>query len=221
MKVALYARVSTDDKDQNPEVQLVKLREYSQDMDWSVNQEYIDKASAADMMGRTAWKQLMKDAALHRFDILLVWKIDRAFRSVIHAANSLNMLRGYRIGFRSYMEPSIDTTTPHGEFIFNILASVAELERQTISQRVRAGMGYAKEHGTKSGKRIGRKRLPIDITNICKAFCACKGNYSEAARLLTEQTGIKVSPGFIQIRISRQGLNKDEVMRGNQETISV
>ena len=62
----------------------------------------------------------MKDAALHKFDVLLVWKIDRAFRSVIHAANTLSMLRGYRVGFRSYMEPSIDTTTPHGEFIFNI-----------------------------------------------------------------------------------------------------
>jgi len=45
-------------------------------------------------------------------EVLLVWKIDRAFRSVIHAANTLNMLRAYRVGFRSYTEPSIDTTPP-------------------------------------------------------------------------------------------------------------
>ena len=85
MKAALYARVSTADKDQNTEVQLSKLRDYCHEMGWIVYREYVDEASAADFSGRVGWKHLMKDAALHKFDVLLVWEIDRAFRSVIHA----------------------------------------------------------------------------------------------------------------------------------------
>jgi len=165
MEAALYARVSTTDKDQNTAVQLSKLRGYCQEMGWTVYREYVDEASAADFLGRIGWKYLMKDAVLHRFDVLLVWKIDRAFRSIIHAANTLSMLRSYRVGFRSYMEPSMDTTTPHGEFIFNIMAAVAALERQTISQQVRAGMDYAKQHGTRSGNGNRSKKIRCALCN--------------------------------------------------------
>jgi DNA invertase Pin-like site-specific DNA recombinase len=182
-------------------------------MSWAVHQEYVDEASAADFLRREGWKHAMKDAALHKFDVLLVWKIDRAFRSVIHAANTLNMLRGYRVGFRSFMEPSIDTTTPHGEFIFNILAAVAELERQTIGQRVRAGMAYAKQHGTKSGNKIGRKRYDVPFTIVCKALQASCGNYSAAARWLMDETGInKLTPGFVWMRVHREGKTLEDIV---------
>ena len=116
------------------------------------------------------------------------------------------------MGFRSYMEPSIDTTTPHGEFIFNIMAAVAELERQTISQRVRAGMDYAKQHGTKSGNKIGRKRYDVPFAIVCKALQACCGNYSAAARWIFEQTGIKVSPGFVQTRVQREDKTLEDIL---------
>lgn len=214
MKAALYARVSTADKDQNPEVQLSKLREYCQLMEWDIHQEYVDKVSAADLVKRDAWKRLMKDASTRRFDLLLVWKLDRAFRSVVHASNTLKMLRGYGVGFRSYSEPAMDTTTPIGEFVFNISAAFAELERQTISQRIQAGMAFAKQHGTKSGNSIGRKRFNIPLANICKALRVAKGNYSDAARLITKEFKTQVSPGFVQIRIQRGGLTFNEVMNG-------
>ncbi len=208
MKVALYARVSTIDKDQNPEVQLDRLRKYCQDMEWEVYQEYVDYAPAGYLVGRRSWTRLMKDASLHKFDILLVWKLDRAFRSVIHAANTMNILRNYHIGFRSFMESSIDTTTPHGEFIFNILAAVAELERQNIAQRVKEGLSYAAKHGTKSGRPIGRKSYNIPFTIICKALERVNNSdgkgWSEAARLITEETGIKVSPAFVMVRMQRE-----------------
>ncbi len=212
MKAALYARVSTTDKDQDTEVQLSKLRDYCQEMGWIVYREYVDEASAADFLGRVGWKHLMKDAALHKFDVLLVWKIDRAFRSVIHAANTLSTLRGYRVGFRSYIEPSIDTTTSRGEFIFNIMAAVAEMERQTISQQVQAGMGYAKRHGPRSGNKIGRKRYDVPFAIVCKALQACCGNYSAAARWIFEETGIKVSPGFVQTRVQREDKTLEDIL---------
>jgi DNA invertase Pin-like site-specific DNA recombinase len=205
LKAALYARVSTVDKDQNPDVQLAKLRQYCDDMGWTIYREYIDYASAADMVHRQAWADLLKRASVRRFNVLLVWKIDRAFRSVIHAANTLGMLRGYGVGFRSYSESSIDTTTPHGEFIFNILAAVSQLERQTISQRVQSGMDYVRQHGTKSGVPIGRARLKVSTEDILQVLGACKGSYSAAARELTRQTGIDISPGVIWQRVKRNG----------------
>jgi len=214
MKAALYARVSTIDKDQNPDVQLEQLRKFCQEKRWEIYKEYVDKASAADLTGRKEWAALMKAAATRRFNVLLVWRIDRAFRSSIHSANTLEMLKGYNIGFHSLMEPVIDTTSAMGEFVFNIIVAVSQLERQTISQRVQAGVDHAKTHGTKSGKAIGRPRKDVDFTIVCKALRDGKGNYTRAAELIERRTGIKVAPGFVQLRISRAGLTKDEVMEG-------
>jgi len=158
MRAALYGRVSTVDKDQNPEVQLTQLRGYCGRMEWDIYQEYVDEAPAADLLSRKSWARLIKDASLRKFDVLLVWKIDRAFRSMIHASNTLNMLRRYGVDFRSYMEASIDTTTPHGEYVFNIMAAGATLESQMISQRVKARMDYAKRHGTKSSNAMRKMK---------------------------------------------------------------
>ena len=62
MKVALYARVSTDDKEQNPETQLFAMRNLCRDAGWEVHQEYVDRARAKDYLHRKAWQQLQKDA---------------------------------------------------------------------------------------------------------------------------------------------------------------
>ena len=149
-----------------PEVQLDILREYCRIMGWEIYQEYVDHASALDVLGRFAWQRLIQAASRHLFDILLVWKLDRAFRSVRHAANTLEQLRGYKIQFKSYTEGFMDTTAPHGEFIFHILAATAGLERQMIGQRVRAGMNHARKHGTKSGRAIGRPRKRVKDADI-------------------------------------------------------
>lgn len=197
MKAALYARVSTVDKNQNPEIQLGSLREYCQSMGWEIYQEYVDQASALDMLGRVAWQDLLRAAMQHRFDILLVWKLDRAFRSVSHAANTLEQLRGHKIQFKSYTEGFMDTTSPHGEFIFHILVAAAGLERQMIAQRVSAGINHAKKHGTKSGKPIGRPRKRISTTKIQRVFKETGGNYYQTAGILG------VEPGFVYNRINR------------------
>lgn len=212
MKAALYARVSTADKDQNPEVQLEKLRDYCKEQGLEIYKEYIDKASAADLVNRKEWSALMKAAAARRIRVLLVWRIDRAFRSVVHAANTLETLRGYGVGFHSLMEPVIDTTTAMGEFVFNILVAVSQLERQITSQRVQAGVDHAKLHGTRSGNAIGRPRKDVDFTIVCKALRDGKGCYSEAARLIESETGVKVTPGFVQMRVQRSPLSKEQIL---------
>ena len=208
MRVAVYARVSTRDKEQNPEVQLNQLRKYVTVMEWQVYREYVDKVSAADLINRKEWTQLMKDASTRKFDVVLIWKLDRAFRSVVHASNTINIFAGYKVGFKSYTDSSIDTTTANGMLVFNILASVAQFEKDLITQRINAGIDYAREHGTKSGKAIGRPSALISDYDVRTTFDAFGGNFTKSAKALTENTGIKVSAGFIASRMKRMALQK-------------
>lgn len=202
MKVAIYARVSTRDKGQNPDVQLEPLRKYAAAMEWGIYKEYVDKASASDLEGRNSWNELMADASKHLFDVLLIWKLDRAFRSVNHATTTINSLNGYKVGFRSYMDAAIDTTTPNGMLVFNILASVAQFEKDLIRLRINEGIAHAQDRGTKSGKPIGREAFEIPNEAIFEVYDKVLNN-SEAARILTERFGKKVSPGFVSIRRKR------------------
>ena len=89
MRVAIYARVSTSDKDQDPETQLMGQRDYCAAQGWDVVREYVDIAPARDMAHRTAWRQLLDDGAKRRFKAVVVFKLDRAFRSVKDMHNTL------------------------------------------------------------------------------------------------------------------------------------
>ncbi len=133
MRVALYARINTADKEQNPETQLIPLR------------EFVNRAPATDLRARTAWRDLLDQAARRRIDLLLVWRIDRAFRSALDAATTLERLRTWGVGLRSYTEPWLDTTSPFGEALYYITAAYAQLERGILSERVRAGMARARQ----------------------------------------------------------------------------
>jgi len=156
MKVALYTRVSTSDKDQNPETQLVPLREFVVAQEgWTTYREYIDHAPATDLAHRTSWRQLLDDASKRRFDLLLVWRMDRAFRSVLDAATTLERLRTWGVGLRSYSEPWLDTTSPFGEALYYITVAYAQLERGILRERVKAGMDRAR----RQGHRIGRPKV--------------------------------------------------------------
>ena len=97
-RVALYARVSTRDGDQDPEVQLAALREYVVARGWKA-EEFVDHASAADMVGRTAWARLLQHARQRRFDLVLVWKLDRGFRSTLHCLRTLEEWEHQGVGF--------------------------------------------------------------------------------------------------------------------------
>jgi DNA invertase Pin-like site-specific DNA recombinase len=155
MRVAIYARVSTSDKEQNPETQLLPLREFVKNQSWDIYREYIDHAPATDLLHRTAWRELLVDASKRKFDLLLVWRMDRAFRSVLDAATTLERLRGWKVGLRSFTEPWLDTTSPFGEALYYITVAYAQLERGILRERVKAGMERARQQG----KKIGRPRV--------------------------------------------------------------
>ncbi len=154
-RVALYARVSTTD--QSTESQLLDLRRYVSDRGWSIFKEYVDEGISGTKDSRPALNGLMNDAKKRRFDVVLVWRFDRFARSTKHLILALEEFKNLGIDFVSYQE-NIDTSSPLGSAIFTIISAVAQLERDIIAERVRAGLRRAKENG----KKLGRPRASID-----------------------------------------------------------
>ena len=153
LRVALYARVSTTDKGQDPENQLIQLREYAHRRNFQIIGEFIDFASGKNQE-RKQYKLMMDDAQKRKLDVVLVWRYDRFARSTQALVNALKEFKTLGIDFISYQE-NIDTTTPTGELIFHVMASLAQFESSLISERVKAGMQRAKAQG----KNISRPKL--------------------------------------------------------------
>jgi DNA invertase Pin-like site-specific DNA recombinase len=163
MKAAVYTRVSTLSRrrfgeelvfDQRPEVQAEPLCKLAERRGWNVTRVYTDRTSGT-AAARPAFSELMADARRGHFDVLLIWRFDRLSRSVPHLLQVVNELRQLGIELVSH-EQSLDTTTAMGKFTLTMFAALAELEREVIRERVQAGIDYARLHGTKSGKPIGR-----------------------------------------------------------------
>ena len=152
-KVAIYARVSTGDKDQNPETQLLPLKKYAKLRGWDVFEIYVDKESGRfEKKGkREAFDRMLADARKRRFDILFVFRYSRFARLTKDLVDALGDFETLGIDFVSYSE-NIDTTTSHGRFFFTVIAAFAQLESDTISENVRAGLARPRQEG----KRLGR-----------------------------------------------------------------
>ena len=144
-RVALYARVSTVDKGQDPETQLLVLREYAAQRALVPVGEYIDYASGT-RDNRPQYQALLSAARKRQLDVVLVWRYDRFARSTQALVRALNEFHSLGVDFISYQE-NIDTTTPQGELIFTVMASLAQFESALISERVKAGMMRAKAQG--------------------------------------------------------------------------
>lgn len=166
LRAAIYARVSTEDKGQDPAVQVGYCRQLCDRLGWTVEHVYTDYASAGDFGRRAEWAQLLRDAEAGRFDVLVVYRIDRAFRSVLEGAIFLDDSRRWNVAIRSMSEPHIDTTGPHGEAMYHQATAWASLERQVLAERIRDGMDHAHRHGTKSGRAIGRPRVEGDSERL-------------------------------------------------------
>jgi putative DNA-invertase from lambdoid prophage Rac len=157
LQAAIYARVSTTD--QTCEMQVRELREYALRRGWTVVNEYVDTGWSGAKASRPELDRLMKDAALRRFDAVLVYKLDRFGRSVRNCLDGIAALGSHGVRFLAVSQ-SIDTdhTNPTARLLLHILASVAEFERELIRERVCAGVRNAK----RTGKQLGRKRVVFD-----------------------------------------------------------
>tara|TARA_Y100000589_G_C26969453_1_gene553967 strand:+ start:88 stop:681 length:594 start_codon:yes stop_codon:yes gene_type:complete len=142
MRVAIYARVSTQLM-QNPQIQIDALREIAKNKGWEVCYEYVDRISGSkSSKDRTQLNQLMQDAVKKRFDCVMIYSLDRLARSVEHFVNITNELTALQINIFS-MRESIDMTTPTGRAFAQMIAVVAELEKNIIAERVSLGVRNA------------------------------------------------------------------------------
>jgi DNA invertase Pin-like site-specific DNA recombinase len=159
-RAALYMRVSS--VDQHPETQLYDLRQMAAQRGFEIAQEYTDRISGSRAR-RPGLDELMRDARHGRFDVVLVWASDRIARSVKHFLEVLDELNRLNIEFVSFRE-QIDTGGPLGRAIVVIIGAIAELERNLIIERVRAGMRRARLEG----RHIGRRPLELDRAAILR-----------------------------------------------------
>jgi len=159
-RAALYIRVSTID--QHPETQLLDLRQMAAQRGFEIVTEYTDRISGAKAR-RPGLDQMMKEARRGGFDVVLVWACDRIARSTRHFLEVLDELNRLNIEFVSFRE-QIDTGGPLGRAIVIIIGAIAELERNLIVERVRAGMRRARLEG----RSIGRPSLELDHSAILR-----------------------------------------------------
>jgi DNA invertase Pin-like site-specific DNA recombinase len=159
-RVALYARVSTSNGQQDPEMQLRELREYARLRGLAIVDEYIDRMTGSKD-SRPDLNRLMADASQRKFDAVLVWKIDRWGRSLKHLVTSLAELDAYGVAFVS-LRDSLDLSTPSGRLMMQLLGAMAEFERSLIQERVKAGLRNARA----KGKRLGRPRASVDESQV-------------------------------------------------------
>jgi len=159
-RAVIYTRVSTID--QHPQTQLYDLREMAKQRGYEIVCEYSDKISGAKQK-RPGLDQLMADARRHKFDVVLVWAFDRMARSVRYFLEILDELNHQGIEFVSFRE-NIDTGGPLGRAMVVIVGAIAELEKNLIVERVRAGMRRARLEG----RQIGRSPLNIDREQVVR-----------------------------------------------------
>jgi DNA invertase Pin-like site-specific DNA recombinase len=151
VRAAIYSRVST--LDQQPENQLAELRVYCERRAWSIA-EYVDHGISGAKEKRPALDCLVSDARRRRFDVLVVWRLDRLGRNLRHLILLLDELQALGVAFVSLGE-GIDTGTPAGRLQLHILGAIAEFERARIQERVRAGLARAR----RQGRSLGRPRV--------------------------------------------------------------
>lgn len=158
MRAAVYARVST--LDQNPDLQIRELRAYADRRHWSVT-EFVDHGVSGAETRRPRLAGMLEGLKRHDFDVVLVWKFDRLFRSVQHIVQFFSLVQHLKVEFVSLTE-QLDTGSPQGKLIFHVLAAIAEFEREMIRERVLAGLRAAKARG----KKLGRPRKQIDYARV-------------------------------------------------------
>ena len=157
-RVALYARVSTDG--QSVENQLDELREIARRHGWKVVDSFVDRgiSGTKGRDGRPEFDRLLKAIVRRDIDMVAAWSVDRLGRSLQHLIPFLCDLLAKGVDL-FLLRQGLDTSTPSGRAMFQMLGVFAEFEAAMIRERVRAGVARAKRNGTKSGRPIGRPRL--------------------------------------------------------------
>ena len=157
-RVALYARVSTDDKGQDPFNQMDIIRRIANQRGYEVVGEFADHASGKDP-NRPEWQKVMDLARLHRIDAIMALRLDRVMRSVQHLCRVIEDLKDYKVRLL-FSDMEFDPKSPNSVLTINILSSIAQWEREMLSARTREGLARRRTLGVKLGRRT-RNDIPV------------------------------------------------------------
>jgi DNA invertase Pin-like site-specific DNA recombinase len=148
-RVAIYCRVSTHE--QNVDLQLTELREYSARRGLVIAGEYLDLGISGSKASRPELNRLMDDSRLRLHDAVLVWKLDRFARSLKNLVVALEDLNHFGVSFIS-LRDNLDLSSPSGRLMMHLLGAMSEFERELIRERVCAGIQAAKRRGVRVGR---------------------------------------------------------------------
>lgn len=190
IRIAIYARVSTKDKGQDHENQLLELRQFVANKateNWELVREFVDTASGKSS-DRPAFQKLFEEASRKKFDLVLFWSLDRFSREgVLETLQHLKRLSSHGVQWFSYREEYLRSIGPFRDAVLAILAAIAKQERIRMSERVQAGLSRARVQG----KRLGRPKAAVRIERVKELRQA-----GLAIRDIAKQTG--VSPMTVQ-----------------------
>lgn len=183
-RAAIYARVSTDG--QTTENQLRDLRKVAKRNGWKVVEEFVDHgiSGAKGRDQRPAFDDMCKGVTRSEFDIVAAWSVDRLGRSLTHLVTFLDELHSKKVDLFLHKQ-GIDTATPAGKMLFQMLGVFSEFERAMIRERINAGLARARAQG----KKLGRPR--VSLATEKKVLALRKKN--KGIRKIAKELGVGVS----------------------------
>ena len=184
MRVAIYARVSTDG--QTTENQLLELRKVVANNDWTIVQEFVDHgiSGAKGRDQRPQYDAMLKGVTRRDFDLIAAWSVDRLGRSLQHLVGFLSEIQSKGVNLFLHQQ-GLDTTTPSGRAMFGMLSVFSEFERSMIQDRVKAGLMRARERGA----IIGRPKTSKNTEDAIRSL----RTEGKGIRKIAKELGIGVS----------------------------
>jgi DNA invertase Pin-like site-specific DNA recombinase len=161
-KAAIYIRVSTTEQETG--LQENELREFAERRGWD-HQIFTDRGQSGAKDSRPALNQLLQQLRRKKFDVLVVWALDRLARSLRQLLTISEECKALGVDLVS-LKQNIDTTLPAGRLTFQVLGAVAEFEREMLRERVKAGMNQARRVGKHVGRPARRRLSGADIEKI-------------------------------------------------------
>ena len=150
MRVAIYARVSTRDKGQDPENQVHQLREFAE-KHGTVYKVFTEEVSGGKS-DRSEFKQMLLEAYQKKFDLVVFWRLDRFSREgALPTLKYLKELRDHGVNYKSFTEPYLDSLGPFGDVIVSMLATIAAQDLIKISENTKAALAKKQAAGVKLG----------------------------------------------------------------------
>lgn len=183
-KVAIYCRVSTTEQAEEGysiDEQNIKIREYCEREGHEIYNLYEDRGiSGKNITNRPGIKQLLQDATENKFDLVIVWKLNRISRKLLDILNIVELLNKHNIAFRSLTE-NFETETPSGKLQLNIMGAIGEFERETIAENVKMGLlARAKEGRWNGGVVLGYDLVELNNEGKKRKNTVLKINEKEA-----------------------------------------